>query len=182
MPTYLTVQPSPSVEHADNRISVATHRKASEAALPKLYGKDERSDLSTVCPFPFNLFKRSSFAQTSLLSGFFPRSDFIQKSDDKQILGTNRSYEEEPEAALTALVTSISWTFSNDIRSKNASFPFPSSFFTDVPVMRSLSSGLKQQSVLYRDTQTATGQNPKQICPLSENSTKRKPLASQSSW
>lgn len=55
------------------------------------------------------------------------------------------------EAQLTALVTSISYTFWKETRSKKASFPFPSSFFTEVPVTTSLSSGLKQQSVLQKN-------------------------------
>lgn len=53
---------------------------------------------------------------------------------------------------LTALATSISYTFLKDSLSKKTSLPFPSSRFTEVPVTRSLSSGLKQQSVLGSDT------------------------------
>lgn len=125
----------------------------SEAALPTLCGNDKRSHNSSFCLFPFNLFKLSPVAQI-FSSGFFPRSCHHQTSSREmmanrpQVPTDHMNQLKRSQTELTALVTSISWTFWKDVRSKNASFPCPSSFFTDVPVMRSLSSGLKQQSVL----------------------------------
>lgn len=139
----------------------------SEAALPKLGGKDKRSHRSTFHPFPFNLFKLTLFCPNSSALDFFPQIRLHpEKMMANRLQVQARSQEpapEEPEAELTALVTSISWTFSKDIRSKNASFPFPSSFLTDVPVMRSLSSGLKQQSVLTGIDKHQQFKNPKHI-------------------
>lgn len=53
---------------------VAARINVSDAALPTLCGNDKRSHNSTFCLFPFNLFKRSSFAQNSSLLLFPPWS------------------------------------------------------------------------------------------------------------
>lgn len=146
---YLTVHPSLWMEHAHNWISAVTYmlciEKCQKLRCQRFVGKTKGhiNPLSACFPLTFWNFR----ILPKLLSSAF----FIQKNDGEQTSGAIRSYEpakEKPEDELTALVTSISWTFSKDVRSKKASFPFPSSFFTDVPVIRSLSSGLKQQSVL----------------------------------
>lgn len=64
----------------------------------------------------------------------------------------NKQITLHAELCLTASVTSISYTFLNVSRSKKSSFPFPCPFLTEVPVTTSLSSGLKQQSVLVKNT------------------------------